>query len=89
VGYTSGSIVRFTPADQAAGGEIAGPLDLVPAGGASLTSLAFDETGGLWYPVGLGQIARIPAASLGGASGSVSLIFDPAPVGTPINDGTP
>ena len=109
VGYASGNhIVRFTPEDQAAGGLIAASLDIVPSGGASLTSLAFDETGGLWYPVGFGQIARIPAAMLVGGSGGalsvtpdivitggdemglpVSLILDPAPSGSPINDATP
>jgi streptogramin lyase len=62
VGYTSANhIVRFTPADQAAGGLVIAPAEIVPSEGATLTSLAFDETGGLWYPVGLGQIARIPA----------------------------
>ena len=108
VGYTYGNhIVRFTPADQAAGTQ-APSAEIVPSGTASLTSLAFDETGGLWYPAGPGQIARIPAASIMGATNGaltvspdividggdqmgtpVSLIFDPAPTGSPINDATP
>jgi hypothetical protein len=108
VGYSNGNhIVRFSPADQAAGAQVPSS-QVVLSGTASLTSLAFDETGGLWYPVGLGQIARIPAASLmeavngtsmvspdivvdgGDKMGMpVSLIFDPAPSGSPINDATP
>ena len=108
VGYSNGNhIVRFSPADQAAGAQVPSS-EIVPSGTASLTGLAFDETGGLWYPVGLGQIARIPATAIMAAiSGAVtvtpdividggdqmgmpvSLIFDPAPSGSPINDVTP
>ncbi|HTA17729.1 MAG TPA: hypothetical protein VK989_00470 [Polyangia bacterium] len=99
VGYI-GDVVAFTPAQQAASGNVSKPLALAgvaPSEGA----FAFDESGGLWMDgPGLGQFQRFAAASLatGGMvtpditidsatiGGAESLVFDPAPTWSPIND---
>jgi hypothetical protein len=99
VGYI-GDVVAFTPAQQAATGNVSKPLALAgvaPSEGA----FAFDESGGLWMDgPGLGQFQRFAAAAL--ATGGMvtpditinsstigsaeSLVFDPAPTWSPLQD---
>ncbi len=99
VGYI-GDVVAFTPAQQAASGNVSKPLALdgvAPSEGA----FAFDESGGLWMDgPRLGQFQRFAAASLatGGMvtpditidsstiGGAESLVFDPAPTWSFIQD---
>ena len=99
VGYI-GDVVAFTPAQQAASGNVTMPLALAGVA-ASEGAFAFDESGGLWMDgPSLGQFQRFAATSLatGGTvtpditiasttiGGAESLVFDPAPTWSPIQD---
>lgn len=102
IGYI-GSIVKLTPAQQAASADVAGPLAINVPGGTG--AFAFDESGGLWLAGGPGggHFQRIPAAALGTAGdvtpdiiitspelgGAESLVINPAPTWSPINDYLP
>jgi hypothetical protein len=99
VGYI-GDVVAFTPTQQVASGNVSKPLALAGVA-ASEGAFAFDESGGLWLDgPGVGQLQRFPASAL--ATGGMvtpditinsatigaaeSLVFDPAPTWSPIQD---
>ena len=99
VGYL-GDIVAFTPAQQLVSGHVTAPRALAGVA-AHAGAFAFDESGGLWLDgPAVGQFQRFPAAALatGGTvtpdivitsselGGAESLVFDPAPTWSPIQD---
>jgi hypothetical protein len=99
VGYI-GDVVTFTRAQQLASSHVTAPRALAGVA-ARAGAFAFDESGGLWLDgPAVGQFQRFPAAALmtGGAvtpdivitsselGGAESLVFDPAPTWSPIQD---
>jgi hypothetical protein len=98
VGYVS-NVVGFSPAQQAASGNVMGPIALNVSSGTG--GFAFDESGGLWISGGNPSIfRRIPKAMMA-ATGDVTpdivitssdlgyaetLVLDPSPTWSPIQD---